>query len=335
MNNTNGYEPPDDIVNSNLAFSLLLTTLASALTGIVLLPVVLLKSLRSQPYQLLLSNYLSSSLAIVLGSGLYRTVQIVRYLIVDYDKAAKKANCIVGSFFEFPYAVSSYSLFFVALERYIFLSFNFTRRIDIYTTIAFISIPWAIGITRNSVVLADNSSRYRNIPYLGLCVDITSERDGRRIIHLIFDIVIPILLTIIILSLNYGKAFSIYKVIQAKLSYEREEEYSQLIEKKKHLMKVMKDLGIVVVFYVIRILAIIIITTLFRESANEDNSNQQRDSAATAAMILLLFEPSVISVIFALLNDEVYRETYKYFQSVLGGRATQRSTLREDTSNDD
>ena len=68
MNDTDVYDPPYDLVNSNLAFAILLTIVSSSLTGIVLLPVVLLKNLQSQPYQLLLSNYLSSSLAIVLGS---------------------------------------------------------------------------------------------------------------------------------------------------------------------------------------------------------------------------------------------------------------------------
>ena len=206
MNNTDVYDPPDDLVNSNLAFAIILTIVSSSFTGIVLLPVVLLKNLRSQPYQLLLGNYLSASLAIVLGSGIYRIVQIVRYRATDYDNAVERANCIIGSFAEFPYIASSYSLCFIGLERFIFLFLDFKRTIDIYTTAVFVLIPWAIGITRYSVILGDSSSRYINVPYLGLCIDITPERDGRRIVHFIFDIVIPILLTIIVLSLNYGKA---------------------------------------------------------------------------------------------------------------------------------
>lgn len=314
MNNTDDYDPSDDMVNTNLAFAILLTVVSSSLTGIVLLPVVLLKNLRSQPYQLLLSNYLSSSLAIVLGSGLYRAVQIVRYMITDFDDAAEDTNCIIGSFFEFPYIASSYSLCFVGVERFVFLSLDFKKTVDIYTTAVFILIPWAIGITRYSVHLGDNSSRYSNIPYLGLCIDITSERDGRRIVHFIFDIVTPILLTIIVLSVNYGKTYSTYKLIQAKLSYDREEEYSQLLEKKKNVTKVIKDLYIVVVFFGMRVLAIVIINSLFRESANEDNSQEDRESAVTAAMVLLLFEPCVIAVVFAILNVEVRQEIFRSFQ---------------------
>ena len=315
MNDTDAYDPPDDLVNSNLAFAILLTIVSSSLTGIVLLPVVLLKNLRSQPYQLLLSNYLSSSLAIVLGSGLYRAVQIVRYLATDRDNAAERTNCIINMFGEFPYIVSSYSLSFIGLERFIFLYLDFKRTIDIYTTAVFILIPWAIGITRYSIILGDSSSRYINVPYSGLCIDITPERDGRRIVHFIFDIVTPILLTIVVLSVTYAKIYSTYKLIQAKLSYEREGEYPELLEKKKDIMKVIKDLYIVVVFFGIRLVAIIAITSLLRESADEDNSLQQRESSRAAAMILLLFEPCVIPVVFAILNIEVCSETFSYLQS--------------------
>lgn len=326
MNASDVFDPSDDVVNTNLAFAILLTVLSSSLTGIVLLPVVLVKSLRSQPYQLLLSNYLSSSLAIVLGSGLYRAVQIIRYLSTNFNDATESANCIIGTFFEFPYAVSSYSLSFVGMERFIFLYLDFKRTIDIYTTVVFILIPWAIGITRYSVTLGDSSSRYGNIPYLGLCVDVTSERDGRRIVHFIFDIVVPVLLTIVVLSVDYGKTYSTYKLVQAKLSYDREEEYSQLLEKKKNVMKVIKDLYVVVVLFGIRIIAIIAITALAREYADEQNSQQQQESAVTAALILLLFEPCIISVVFAFLNVEVRRETLRYFPIQVFSSSNKKTT---------
>ena len=313
MNNSDVYSPSDDLVNSNLAFALLLTVVSSSLTGIVLLPVVLLKNLRSQPFQLLLGNYLSSSLGIVLGSGLYRTVQIVRYLATDTNNAVGRVNCVVNTFSVFPYIVSSYSLCFVGLERFIFLFLDFKSTIDIYTTAVFVLIPWALGITRYSIVLADSSDRYINIPYLGLCIDISPERDGRRIVHFIFDIVTPVLLTIVVISLNYSKAYSSYRLIQAKLSYEREEEYSQLLEKKINLMKVIKDLYILVVFFGIRLVAMITITSLYRESANENFSQHQRESVLTVAMILLLLEPCIIPVVFAVLNVEVCQETFRYF----------------------
>ena len=66
--------------------------------------------------------------------------------------------------------------------------------------------------------------------------------------HFIFDIVTPVLLTIVVLLVTYAKIYNTYKLIQAKLSYEREGEYPELLEKKKDIMKVIKDLYIVVVF---------------------------------------------------------------------------------------
>ena len=69
---------------------------------------------------------------------------------------------------------SSYNLYFAGLEHFTFLMFNFKHTIDIYTTVVFVLIAWALGISPNSIVLADSSDHFSNIPYLGLCI----ERDG-------------------------------------------------------------------------------------------------------------------------------------------------------------
>jgi len=316
MNATEVYNPSDSIVDSGLGFTIIFSVLSPLFVGAVVLPVLLLKSLRSQPYQFLVSNYLTSLLANVLGSGLYRAVQIIKYKSEGYEATARDTNCIVTSFSQFPVVVSNYCLFLIGLERFIFLRSKPRMPIDWCSLFVFVIIPWAIGITRYSTYLGDSSSRYRNIPYLGICVDITSERDGRRIVHFIFDIVIPVLLNIIVLSVDYGKAYSYYKLIQAKLSYNRGEERLDLIEKKKNVMTVVRDLNIVFVFFALRVIATIVITSLFREYSKQENSQQQKDAAATAAMIVLLCEPCVIPVIFALVNTEVRRETLRYFQSV-------------------
>ena len=92
----------------------------------------------------------------------------MRYLATDRDNAAERTNCIINMFAEFPYIVSSYTLSFIGLEQFIFLYLDFKRTIDIYTTAVFILIPWAIGITRYSIILGDSSSRYINLPYSGL-----------------------------------------------------------------------------------------------------------------------------------------------------------------------
>jgi len=110
MNNTEVYTPPDGITDSNLGFAITFTILSSFLVGIVLLPVLLLKNLRSQPYQFLVSNYLASLLAIVLGSGIYRAIQIIRYKTEGYGATVRDTNCIITSFSQFPFVVSNYCL---------------------------------------------------------------------------------------------------------------------------------------------------------------------------------------------------------------------------------
>ena len=122
--------------------------------------------------------------------------------------------------------------------------FDFKHTIDIYTTVVFVLIAWALGISPNSIVLADSSDHFSNIPYLGLCIE--REMDGRRIVQFVIT---PVLLTILILSQNNSKAYSSYKLIQTKLSNEREERYVQLLEKSRNLMKVIEDLFIESVFW--------------------------------------------------------------------------------------
>jgi len=312
MNATEVYNPSDSIVDSGLGFTIIFSVLSPLFVGAVVLPVLLLKSLRSQPYQFLVSNYLTSLLANVLGSGLYRAVQIIKYKSEGYEATARDTNCIVTSFSQFPVVVSNYCLFLIGLERFIFLRSKPRMPIDWCSLFVFVIIPWAIGITRYSTYLGDSSSRYRNIPYLGICVDITSERDGRRIVHFIFDIVIPVLLAVITFSLAIGRAYSDYQETTAKLSYDMESERAQLEEEKQQVMKVVRDLYLPITFLLLKLVSIIVITLLYREGAKEESSRQLRDSTFTAAMILLLFEPCVISIVFALLNFDLRREVLTY-----------------------
>lgn len=312
MNATNDYSPSDSVVDSNLAFAITLSILASLLVGAVVLPVLLLKSLRSQPYQFLVSNYLTALLAIVLGSGIYRVVQIARYKAEGYDAAARDTNCIITSFSEFPFVASTYSLFLIGLERFIYLRSKPRMPVDWCSLFIFVITPWAIGITRYSVYLGDNSSRYESIPSLGLCVDITSERDGRRIVHFIFDIVIPVLLTTITFSLAIGRTYSDYNEVTARLAYDLESERSQLVKEKQEVLKVIKELYLPITLFVLKLISIIVLTLLFRENGNEDNSQEHRDATVTAAMVLLLFEPCLISIVFFFLNYDLRREVLIY-----------------------
>lgn len=308
MNATRAFSYSDGLTDTNLGFAITLSVLASLLVGAVVLPVILLKNLRFQPYQCLVSNYLTASLAIVLGSGFYRVVQISDYKVNGYEA---DVNCIVSSFFEFPFVVSTYSLFLIGLERFIYLRSRPRVSIDWCSLFIFIITPWALGITRYSVYLGDSSSRYINIPYMGLCIDITSERDGRRIVHFIFDIVIPIILATITFSLAIARTYSDYNEITARLEYDLESERSQLEREKQQVLKVMKELYLPVTFLLMKLVSIIILTLLFRESASKDNTQQVKDSTATAGVILLLFEPCLISIVFFLLNFDLRKEVFK------------------------
>ena len=309
---TKEYIPSDSIVDSNLGFAITLSILASFLVGVVLLPVLLLKNLRSQPYQFLVSNYLAALLAIVGGSGIYRVVQIARYNSEGYESSMRDTNCVVASFFEFPFVVSTYSFFLIGLERFIYLRSKPRVPIDWCTLFIFIITPWALGITRYSVYLGDNSSRYENIPYLGFCTDITSERDGRRIVHFIFDIVIPILLATVAFSLAIARTYSDYSEVTARLTYDLESERAQLEEDKRQVLKVIRELYLPITFFVMKLLSIIILTLLFREYGNDDNSQEHRDAMGTAGIVLLLFEPCLVSVVFFYLNFDLRREVLIY-----------------------
>ena len=120
---------------------------------------------------------------------------------------------------------------------------------DWYSLFVFIITPWALGITRYSVILGDSSSCYINIPDSGLCIDITP---GRRIVHFIFDIVVPVLLAIITLSLAIARTYSDYNEITARLAYDLQDEHLQLEKEKRQVLKVIKELYLPITFLVLK-----------------------------------------------------------------------------------
>ena len=298
-------DPSDAIVNSNLAIAIILTILSSMLCGAVLLPVVVLKSLRLQPYQLLIGNYVSSSLGILLGSGLYRMVQIVRYKLISYEEASGRTECGVLNFHNFALVASNYCLFVVGWERFIYLQFK--KNIDWITLLVFISFPWALGILGSSIFLADSSKRYENIPYLGMCVDTTDERDTRRIIRIAIDIAIPVVLAIVSLSLASYKAYSRYAVLKMQL-YSVNNECGikdELLKEKKSLMKIFRELSIPATLLCLRVCVMIVTMSLFREYGSEGNPQDKNDVVATIGISLLLLEVSISPVVFAILNIDL------------------------------
>lgn len=303
-------DPSEGVVNSNIGLTIVLTVIGSGLCGAVLLPVVLLKKLRSQPYQLLVGNYVSSSLAIVIGSGLYRVVQIQGYRYNDYEEASGKTECGLANFFFFPLASSNFCHFVVGWERYIYLQFQ--RTTDWVTLLILFALPWAIALLRYSFYLADNSARYQNYPYLGLCVDISDERDARKTLFFILDIVVPLALSAASVGLSLAKAYGKYKYIEARLTYNMEDERAVLLADRASIIKVFKELRLSFVLICIRVVFIAILTFLYVQYAEEGNSQSIEDNLVTAGYFFLLFEVCVIPVVFITLNEDLLQVLLSY-----------------------
>jgi len=308
------HVPSDGVVNSNIGFAITFTVLASVLCGAVLLPVVLLKSLWSQPYQLLISNYVSCSLSIVIGNGLYRIVKIQQYRTNGFEEAASKTECGLFYFCTFPLVSSNFCLAVVGWEK--FISLYFRKTTDWATLIVFIGLPWALGLFEYSVYLADDSERYENFPYLGSCDDVSNERNTRRIIHFFLDIALPVVITIATLGLAGTVAYSRFCEIKVQLNSNGENDRS-ILDEKKIVKKAFRELSIPVAFLCMRICFMIIITSLYRDYGSDGNTRDKDDNILTTAYIFLLFEPCIIPVVFFILNNDLRREVQSYLPSYI------------------
>ena len=183
------------------------------------------------------------------------------------------------------------------------------------TLLVFIGLPWALGILGHSLYLADNSERYENIPYLGICVDTTGERDRRRIIHFGLDIALPVLLAIVSLSLAGCKAYSRYREVKVQMRYDNENNGDELLKEKESVIKVSRELSIPVTLLCLRVCSVIVVTSLYREYGSEGNSQDKDDAIVTAAFSLLLLEVCIIPVVFAVLNVDLRQAVLSYVPS--------------------
>ena len=314
------HVPSDVVVNSNLAFAIAFAIVATVLCGVVLLPVVLFKGLRSQPYQLLVSNYVACTLAVALGNGVYRAVLIQFYKDKGYVEATEVTECGLLFFLIFPVAASNYCLFLLGLERFIFLQFK--NVINWGILVVFIGIPWTFGMFRYSFYLADTDERYLKLPYLGMCVDVTNEREARRIIHLVCDFILPLLLAVIAVTLASTKAYKRYREIQVKVTNGNDEDRAQLVEERNSIKKVTKHLLMLIIFVCLRVIFTTVVTLLFREVAKEDRSSEEKDNFSTAAVFFILFEPCIIPIVFAVLNSDLRQVVCNY---ILGNMPVPRT----------
>lgn len=297
--------PPDSLVNYNLAVVIIFSVLAPLLNGIVILPVLQLKQLRTQPYQYLLSNYLSSTLAIILEFGLYRGVQIIRYRNDGFEVSVKKTECGIVKFFEFPITTSNFCLFILGFERFLVLQCNKTT--DGLVLAFLIAFPWALGIYRQAFELTSSKSQYQNIPYAGLCLDVTSEQRGKEIATELLDLIIPFLLTTVAIALAYAKAYSEWRVVDERLKlqlYSNLGEKKELKLKKRSIINIFKNINLAIAFFSLRIVTTSLFRLLLRQVEEEESSQELKDIAGASGIFFLLLETVINPIVFVIFNDD-------------------------------
>lgn len=300
------HRPPDSLVNYNLGVAITFAVLAPLLNGIVILPVLWLKDLRTEPYQYLTSNYLSSTLAVILEFGLYRGVQIVRYKIVGFEAAAERTECGVAKFFEFPITASNFCLFILGFERFLFLQYN--RTINRFILILLIAFPWALAVYRQSFELTSSKSQYQNIPYAGLCLDVTSEQRGKEIATRLLDLIIPYILALLTITLAYVKAYSEWRILNERLNlklYSNPDEKKELKFKKRSIIKIVKTINLATAFFILRILTTTLYRLLIRQVEEEESTQRLKDNAGASGIFFLLLETVINPVVFVAFNNDL------------------------------
>ena len=295
--------PPDSLVNFNFAITILLSLIAPPLHGIVLLPVLLLKKLRRQPHQYLYSNYLASSLAIILGFGFYREVQVGRYIFQGLQAGLKKTACPIMKFFEFPVTASNYCLFLLGFERYIAL--NYKKTIDWPTLILLIALPWALGILRHILQL-NAKNKYLSIPYLGLCVDVSAERKTRMVVIFLMEFALPLLLALVTISAAYAKAFSEWKRIKRKQQdFSSSTEITQLRHEKRSVLKKTKLINLAASFFILRFCTGMIYRVLYSIVEDDNSLQESKDKAGVIAIFFLLVDVIINPILFFVFNSDL------------------------------
>ena len=300
--------PSDGLVNFNLAIAIIFTLAAPVLNAMVVLPAIFVKSLRSKPFQHLVSNYLLSSLAIVGGFGFIRAVQILRYKDHGFEASAKMMNCSAAKFFEFPLATSNFCIFFLGFERYLYLKYK--KVIGRYILTLLIVGPWALGIYSRVMELTTPKDHYESIPYVALCVDISKERKGKEAVTDLVDYAVPILLGIFIVCASYGKGYRQAYRLEKKLQEENipVAERANLRNEQTRITYTLKTINIVANFLLMRILAAIVVRILFDRFENDSTPHGVKNKAATAGVFFLLLNVVIDTIIVAVLNSDLHKE---------------------------
>lgn len=301
--------PAESTVNANLAVTIVFTILSPIINGILILVLLFHKQLRSQPYQWLLANYLLSSIAFMFGFGIYRIAQIQNYRNDGFQKSSEETNCGIAKFFEFPLLTSNLCLFLLACERYIFLSYN--RTVDWSVLLLFLMLPWTLSIYRYFFELVTSKDRYLNIPYVGLCIDISDESDYTRNLYTILNVAVPLFLALISITLAYYKMFvesmnlSLYL---RKRSFCNTDEEASVLQRKKFIRKVVfRSINLAAVLLGIRCIITIVTSSLFSQFSDDDLSQEYRDRVGVIGVAIIYLETVTIPIINLIFNHMIHK----------------------------
>ena len=300
--------PSQRIVDANLAVTVVFTTVSPVFNGILILAVLFSKQIRSQPYQWLLANYLLSTIALMIGFGIYRIYQIQNYRYDGFMKSSEENNCGVARFFEFPLLTSNLCLFFLGCERYVFLAYN--KTVNWFVLLLFLAVPWILGIYRYCFELVTSKEHYLNIPYVGLCIDISSERERRRNLYTILNVAVPLSLALASIILAYYKTYVVYKsttIHLRKRSFNNAEEEAILLHKKHLIRKVFRSINLAAILLGIRVAVTTITASLFSQFSEDDLSQDYRNRVGTVGIVIIYLETVIIPTVYLICNRMIQK----------------------------
>lgn len=299
--------PSESIVDANLGVTVVFTTVSPIFNGILILVLLFSKQLRSEPYQWLLANYLLSSIALMFGFGIYRIFQIQNYRYDGFVKSSEETNCGIARFFEFPLMTSNFCLFLLGCERYVFIKYN--RTVDWFVLLLFLALPWALGIYRYTSELITSEDQYLNIPYVGLCIDISNEKDVKRNLYSVLNVAIPLCLALISIILAYYKTFVEYKNVSVCLrkgSFVDANEKALLTQRKTLIRKVVfRSINLAAILLGIRSVITTVTSSLFSRFSDDDLSQEYRDRVGTVGIAIIYLETVIIPIVYLVFNHMI------------------------------
>ena len=301
--------PSQSIVDANLAVTVVFTTVSPIFNGIIILVVLFSKQIRSQPYHWLLANYLLSTIALMIGFGIYRIFQIQNYRYDGFMKSSEETNCSVARFFEFPLLTSNACLFLLGCERYYFLKYN--RTINWLVLFLFLALPWTLSIYRYCFELTTSKEQYLNIPYVGLCIDISSERDSRRNLYTVLNVGVPLTLALVSIILAYCKTYVVYKNTTIHLrrrSFNNADEEAFLLHRKQFIRKVVfQSVNLAAILLGIRAAITTITSSLFSQFSEDDLSQDYRDRVGIVGIVIIYLETVIIPTVYLIYNRMIQK----------------------------